>query len=325
MKFSELAKGLYTHCGRGKNRGDFVIELLGSIIDDDAKGECKILEASPSSTYKYFSGSRSFKPSDLTFITSALDKGKFCDWLSEFSPDVMMNISGLLTSWGVPNDGTDDDVTQKAADLFEDILLTTAGVGKNIGGASDVSISRNADGGELSYAFQKLQQIEDLIGELPKPKEVPVPAEITNDETVYINELLSAYADAADTTSLTKDDLADYPDYEEDLSGRRIDYFAAETVRRGVLELGEGRLSDQFEILKSETLTGVKDIERRRHENGYECMLAVMGQAALLPVTNYILSRSPYWISGKIKMGVCHVLVNDGKLKWVKVKVKKHE
>lgn len=57
--------------------------------------------------------------------------------------------------------------------------------------------------------------------------------------------------------------------------------------------------------------------------NYYQCnyaerMLAVMEQAVVAPVTNYILSASPYWISGKIKKGVCHHLVNDGKLKWIR-------
>ena len=34
-----------------------------------------------------------------------------------------------------------------------------------------------------------------------------------------------------------------FPDYAEDLDDRRIDFYAAETIRRGVLELGSGGLS----------------------------------------------------------------------------------
>ncbi|MDD3307946.1 MAG: hypothetical protein PHO29_12725, partial [Acetobacterium sp.] len=59
---------------------------------------------------------------------------------------------------------------------------------------------------------------------------------------------------------------------------------------------------------------------KRIHPNGYERMLAVMEQAVNLDVKNYLLSASPYWINGKIKKGVCHQLVNDGQLKWVKKK-----
>jgi hypothetical protein len=102
------------------------------------------------------------------------------------------------------------------------------------------------------------------------------------------------------------------------LEDRRIDFYAAETIRRGVLELKSGSLTSQFDVLKEETFNGVKDTARRTHPNGYERMLAVMEQAVIAPATNYILSASPYWISGKIKKGVCHHLVNDGKLKWIR-------
>ena len=102
-----------------------------------------------------------------------------------------------------------------------------------------------------------------------------------------------------------------------------IDFYAAETIRRGVLELGSGKLSDQFNVLKGETFDGVKDTAKRTHPNGFDHMLAVMEQAVNAPVNNYLLSSSPYWISGKIKKGVCHHLVNDGKLVWVKRRQKK--
>ena len=87
------------------------------------------------------------------------------------------------------------------------------------------------------------------------------------------------------------------------------------------MELNADKLSNQFDVLKEETLSGVKDTARRQHPNGYEKMLSVMEHATTLPVDNYLLCKSPYWISGKIKKGVCHHLVNDGKLKWVR----KHE
>ena len=56
------------------------------------------------------------------------------------------------------------------------------------------------------------------------------------------------------------------------------------------------------------------------NSHGYERMLAVMNQAAIMPLENYLLSASPYWISGNIKKGVCHHLVNARKLKWVRGK-----
>mgnify|MGYP000332111027 FL=1 len=88
------------------------------------------------------------------------------------------------------------------------------------------------------------------IKSLPRPTNVPVPAAATDDEQKYINELYLAYADAEGLSTFSEDDLSSFPDYAEDLDDRRIDFYAAETIRRGVLELGSGRLSDQFNVLK---------------------------------------------------------------------------
>jgi len=82
--------------------------------------------------------------------------------------------------------------------------------------------------------------------------------------------------------------------------------------------LYSGRFANQFEILKDETLAGVKNTARRTYLNGYECLLSVMEQATAIQVQRYTLSKSPNWISNRIKMGVCHFLVNERKLKWVK-------
>lgn len=143
---------------------------------------------------------------------------------------------------------------------------------------------------------------------------------MTIEEKYYINELYKAYGDAEGISDFKNRDLESFPEYKDDLSDRRIDFYAAETIRRGIMELGRGRFANQFDVLKDETHDSVKDTERRRHFNGYERMLAVMEQAITASPSDYLLCQSPYWISGRIKKGVCHQLVNDGRLKWVKMR-----
>ena len=123
-----------------------------------------------------------------------------------------------------------------------------------------------------------------------------------------------------DDLGTNSEESVDYPDYADDLDDRRVDYYSAASIQRGVLELGSNRLSNQFDVLKEEIFDGVKDTARKSHPNGYERMLSVMEQAVKISAPNYLLSSSPYWISGKIKKGVCHYLVNDHKLRWVKKK-----
>lgn len=112
--------------------------------------------------------------------------------------------------------------------------------------------------------------------------------------------------------------MAQYDEYNEDREDRRIDYFAADSIRQGIRELYSDGYTNQFTVLKEETWAGIRNTARKSYPNGYEKMLNVMEQAAIIQVAQYTLSRSPNWISNRIKMGVCHFLVNDNILKWVK-------
>lgn len=85
-----------------------------------------------------------------------------------------------------------------------------------------------------------------------------------------------------------------------------------------IIELQGADLQDQFSVLKSEMYAGVRNTAMKRYDDGFERMLNVMERAIATSVNQYILSRSPYWINNRIKQGVCHFLVNDGKLRWVK-------
>lgn len=89
-------------------------------------------------------------------------------------------------------------------------------------------------------------------------------------------------------------------------------------LKLSIIELQGADLQDQFSVLKSEMYAGVRNTAMKRYDDGFERMLNVMERAIATSVNQYILSRSPYWINNRIKQGVCHFLVNDGKLRWVK-------
>lgn len=175
--------------------------------------------------------------------------------------------------------------------------------------ASDVEFGADTFG-------EVLDKLDAVIAKLPRPPSITPPVEIEEHELEYITALYAAYGDAEGVSGFNEAMLVTYPAYREDLDERRIDYFAAESVNRGVSELGN--LSNQFEKLKEDTYAGVANTARKPFNNGYERMLSVMEQATLIQVAQYILSRSPYWINNRIRMGACHFLVKDGKLKWVK-------
>ena len=305
MTFSEFALELSAYISFGKSERDYFTELVGNFIQDAAMDSCKLLKRKPDTMYRYIKGDRTFQPKDAQYLYDHRDKDKFSDWIWERMDD--SDSYDNVVAWLDAHNIASDNPSNACAELLESIILDII---------NSTPIPKATQ--EMVIDLKLIDDIQEKIKSLPRPTNVPVPKVATSDEQIYIDELLLAYGDAKKMISFTVDDLPSFPDYAEDLDDRRIDFYAAETIRRGVLELRSSSLTNQFEVLKKETLDGVKDTAKRTHPSGYDHMLAVMEQAILVPVTNYILSASPYWISATIKKGVCHHLVNDGKLVWVR-------
>lgn len=305
MTFSEYATGLSAYISYGKSEYDYFTELIGNFIQDAAMDACKLLKRQNDTKYRYIKGIRLIQVKDAQYLYDHRDKEKFSHWIWERMDDT--SSYDKISAWLVRHNISSDDPATACADLLESIILDIIN-----------NIDSSPPSQKSDFDLTLINDIQEKIKSLPRPANVPVPKEATQNEETYIDELFLAYGDAEGMDVFSRNDLTSFPDYEEDLNGRRIDFYAAESIRRGVLELGSGSLTDQFDVLKSETLVGVTDTAKRTHPNGYERMLAVMEQAVTTPMTNYVLSASPYWIGGKIKKGVCHHLVNDGKLTWIR-------
>ena len=310
MTFSEYATGLSAYISYGKSEYDYFTELIGNFIQDAAMDACKLLKRQNDTKYRYIKGIRLIQVKDAQYLYDHRNKEKFSNWIWDriSDSDSYDEISAWLRSHNISS----DDPSIACADLLESVILDIIN-----------NIDSSPPSQKSDFDLKLINDIQEKIKSLPRPANVPVPKEATQNEETYIDELFLAYGDAEGMDVFSRNDLISFPDYEEDLNGRRIDFYAAESIRRGVLELGSGSLTDQFDVLKSETLVGVTDTAKRTHPNGYERMLAVMEQAVTTPMTNYVLSASPYWIGGRIKKGVCHHLVNDGKLTWIRRRKKK--
>jgi hypothetical protein len=134
----------------------------------------------------------------------------------------------------------------------------------------------------------------------------------------YLTSLLDAYSDC-EKGKITLEVLNKYPKYEQNLSRQRKSYYAAETLRRGPRDVYGEDENDQFEILKEETFDGVIDVWEMDYDHGFDCLNAVMAQASQIRVDRCILARETNWIGNSEKKGVCHILVNNQRIKgWVK-------
>lgn len=307
LEFTEYAKGLFPFISFGKKEAPYFVELIGNYIKDSAMDSCALLRRKPDTQYRYINGSP-IQAKDAQYLYDHRDTDKFSQWILNRmdESESFDSVCDWLKENGMPGNYPENECEE----LLTKIILSICGASK----------AQKRPSSQFEESLDLIKDISAMISALPKPTKVPVPSVATSNEQAYIGELLKAYGDAEGIANFTETELQTHEEYQEDLDDRRIDYYAAVSVERGVMELDADNLSNQFDVLKEETLDSVKDTARKSYPNGYEKMLSVMEQASTLTFENYLLSKSPYWISSKIKKGVCHHLVNDGKLKWVKKK-----
>lgn len=287
---------------RGRGKADFVTFILGAYVEEGYETECSVLDLKPDTLRKIMSGTSPFSAVNAIPFNRHPDKERFVEVLSEDAQsfDSMLALSKALADHGIVNDGSLNDILAKCADVLEQIIMEAA----RPKGKRDFNDACDA--------------VEQALRRMPRPDMQDPPDELAEHEQAYIEALYAAYGDAAKIDVFDHSSLASYPEYDEDLKERRIDYFAAESIRCSIIELQGADLQDQFSVLKYEMYAGVRNTAMKRYDDGFERMLSVMEQATLTPVDQYVLSRSPYWINNRIKQGVCHFLVTDGKLRWVK-------
>lgn len=164
---------------------------------------------------------------------------------------------------------------------------------------------------ELSPSVADIAKLRDLLSKFKRPDDIPVPPEPMEDELKYITELLAAYAEASSVGSISRKDLFSYPQYEADFHQRRKEFYAAESIRRGTRDV-----FDQFDALKDETYNGIFDVHSGTFPHGYARLLSVMAVASTITINRCVLGQIPGWIGNGEKKGVCHILVNDGRIRW---------
>lgn len=147
--------------------------------------------------------------------------------------------------------------------------------------------------------------------------EASVPEEIQTKELPYVTAILKAYGDR-EKKEFNKEDLKNSP-YSDNFNRHRKSYFNAEYLDRKSRDAYSDEEPAPFDVLKEETYNGVIDTWDMDYSDGYARLNNVMAQASQIRVDSCVLSKETAWITNDVKKGVCHILVNDEKIKgWVK-------
>ena len=111
--------------------------------------------------------------------------------------------------------------------------------------------------------------------------------------------------------------IEDYPQYKQHFQRQKEAFFAAEAVRHASRDsfLDE---EDPFEDLLDESYDGVIETWERKYSDGLERMNMVLSQAVQLSMESNLISRETAWVTVRVKKGLCHILVNEGRIEgWV--------
>lgn len=147
---------------------------------------------------------------------------------------------------------------------------------------------------------------------------LPPSNKINPEEMNYVSALLAAYSEELGLTINTTKALEAYDRFFNHFNRQRKDYYSAETIRRFVRDTLTS--STQFDVLKDEIYNGIIDVHEQDYPTGYKRLIADLQQAAVTNTSKSLLDSKLHCIGNCERKGICHMLVNDCRIEWVKVK-----
>ena len=144
-------------------------------------------------------------------------------------------------------------------------------------------------------------------------KETIVP-EIAHSERgmLYVKELLEAYSEEVSEEINSVEELKRHGNYEVHFKLQRKNFYSVETLK----QFERDNLppdSKAFDKLKEEIYSAVYSKVMLTYENAFKKLTAVLDHSVLLNIMSNPLTVT---ISLHDKQGICHHLVNEGKISW---------
>lgn len=327
MLFSEFANILFKHSDTSYKPYEFFLSLFDNIMrEPQSAEEIKLSEESkynpfdslaPDSLDRFFKGTLPLSKRNVHKVISRKDTDKFANYISKLNDHNQIAIEEEIKAM-IPDFNSDEVLGYACADLFLQILDDI------YEGRESSSISNSSpSSSKLTSLPPRNIYYDELDGklhigdvEISIPKEIEPPQDISPEEEKYVCELLAAYAEATKSGELTKSDLDSLPTkYKRNFSDQRINYYSALRIDRFIREsLDKGE--EHSKKWKSETHDYIKETLWDDYDDGYKRLLAVMKKVVDCSTTS-IVDNIQNLIGPKEKKGTCHLLVNDGCVRWV--------
>ncbi len=319
MELSNYLKMLYAYISDGKNEVDFMRELFDHLIDDtDPDTINPLYDLTPDYLNRIYNGSKDLPKGRASKILSNLDELKYANYIHQrLTIDTALHLEKEINDLGLTL--KNEDVTEQCGEILVNILKEITRRTKRKSTSKSVLGNKKTELSEVPLPSVYVKDSKIYIGNksLNLHEKIEPPSEIEPVELPYIEALLAAYAQAEELESITKDNLPNLPKkYQKNFIEQRENYYNIDSIFHSIREVFEDGEED-FNRLKEDTYDGISDTCWQDYSNGYIRLIEVLRHATVITLSKSYLSQITNLIGNSEKKGICHLLVNDGKIKWV--------
>ena len=319
MELSNYLKMLYSYVGDGKNEVDYMRELFDHLIDDtDPDVVNPLYDLTPDYINRIYNGTAKLAKSRATKILTNLDELKYANYINDkLTIDANLNLKKDIDGLGL--ELGNEEVPEQCGEIIVEVLKGITRKTKRKGTSESVLQKGKTELSKVPLPSVYVKDSKIHIGNqsFNLHKKIEPPSEIEPVELPYIEALLSAYAHAEKLESVTKENLPDLPmKYLKNFIEQRENYYNIDSIFHSVREVFEDGEED-FNRLKEDTYDGISDTCWEDYSDGYKRLVAVLKHATVITLSKSYLSQITNLIGNSEKKGICHLLVNDGKIKWV--------
>lgn len=316
MTFSDFTKIFFTYTNQEIPKYQFVLELTDNIIETNDVIDCNPLASYQRNTLnKIFQGQSNISNSKASKLLAIVNREKFCDYLSYLDDSTIDKIKKAIELHDCSLN--EDDLYESITDLFINIISNIS-EGKN-----ETVFKQNTNNNARTlftlkdnnyFKDNKFYLGNDVIDVSPI-----IFKEINIDFTLpYIDELIKAYNDDLHTNIYNINNIDKLPSkYKFDFYEQKNNFYSAEVVHhslRDVFDDGE----EHFTTLKDEIFSGVYQSLINDYPTAFIRLQQVMEKACIISIDKSIITQIKNYIGNSEKKGICHILVNEGKIKgWI--------
>lgn len=304
--------------------GDFLLSLIDAFIRNPFSNEIienPLLKYESTETLRGIcNGNKLLSKKCASEIYSLYQKDKLMSFFYHRT-DNFDDLKYKILKYGFEID-EDNDVPSTLADLLAKIIENTSkGIRQTYPPLREFNPHNiNVDAFKNIFIKNDILYINNQAIELPN---YLTPEKIKIDYSLpYVIELFQIYSHLSNTPIQTIDDLKKFPEIESHFNEQSRCYYLAEAMKNYLKTLftdGE----EHFNILKEEIFDSIFETSKDLSlTNSYQKLKNVLEMVTKATLNSSILLNIKGLVTIKEKKGICHILVNEGRITWQQTHIK---